>query len=143
MWMAFFVRTEAVRCFTPYHFPPIIQQLITATTYNINHSDFNNDPNHCATSLLRYHFAKCIQRSSWEIRCKYERAVGTFYKESYGWCWWWWCWRNWTGGETSDLVEIFLICSFFPPFYFSCNFSCIFAARVACRLGMEMNLSLR
>ena len=95
-WHSLF-RTEAVRCFTPYHLPPLIQQLITAATYNINHSDFNNDPNDCATSLLCYHFAKCFQRSSWEIRCKYERAVGTFYKESYVWRWCWWCWRNWTG----------------------------------------------
>ena len=128
-------RTEAVRSFTPYHLPPLIQQLITATTYNINHRDFNNDSNDCATSLLCYHFAKCFQRSSWEIRCKYERAVGAFYKESYGW--WDWCWRNWTGCETSDLVEILLMCSkFFPP-----SFSCIFfTARVARRLSIEIDL---
>ena len=116
MWMAFFVRTEAVRSFTPYHLPPLIQQLITAATYNINHRGFNNDPNDCATSLLCYHFAKCFQRSSWEIRCKYERAVGAFYKESYDW--WAWCRRNWTGCETSDLVEILLMCSFFPLSFF-------------------------
>jgi hypothetical protein len=102
----FLFRTEAVGCFTPYHLPPLIQQLITATTYNTNHGDFHNDPNDWATSLLRYRFAKCFQRSSWEIRCKYERVVGTFYKESYGWCWCWRCWRNWTG---CDFVEIFLM----------------------------------
>ena len=44
-----------------------------------NHSDLNNDPNDFATSLLCYYFARCCQRSSWEIRCKYERAVGTVY----------------------------------------------------------------
>ena len=25
MWMSFFVRTEAVRCFTSYHLPPLVQ----------------------------------------------------------------------------------------------------------------------
>ena len=136
-------RIEAVRCFTPYHLPPLMQQLISTATYNINHSDFNNDPNDCATSLLCYFFAKRFQRSSWEIRYKYERAVGTFYKESYG-CWCWWCWRNWTSCETSDLIEIFLRCFFFfflcPFLFVRVFFLCLlFVARVARRLGIKIN----
>ena len=63
-------------------------------------------------------------------KLEYERAVGTFYKVNYGWCWW--VGRNWTGCETSDFVEIFLMCfSFLFLFPFS-SFAVFFFCRLSC-----------
>src|ERR1700735_936592 len=96
--MPFFIRTKIIGCTTPYHLPPLIQQPnTTSTTYNINHSGFNSDPKVRSDYLFSFHLHHCFPRSSRKIRYEYEREFGTFYQESYGWCWYVWWWRNWSG----------------------------------------------